>query len=108
MIHERNLNKTLHVDGPLTTRVATVTALHEIEASIAIQNERFENLIRGSKVKMDEVLTRAPGNSRRTKPSRWGSSPTFTERRGTPILRASLIRVRATPSASIGDIVRAA
>jgi len=43
--------------------VATVTAtLHEIEASIAIQNEGFENLIRGSKVTMDEVLGRAPGN----------------------------------------------
>jgi hypothetical protein len=63
MIHERKLNKTLHVNGPLTTCVATVTAaLHEIEASIAIQNEGFENLIRGSKVKMDEMLTWAPGN----------------------------------------------
>jgi hypothetical protein len=36
--------------------------LHEIEASIAIQNEGFENLIRGSKVDIDEVLRRAPGN----------------------------------------------
>jgi hypothetical protein len=36
--------------------------LHEIEASIAIQNEGFENLIRGSKVMMDDVLSRAPGN----------------------------------------------
>ena len=45
------------------TYVATVTAaLHEIEASIAIQNEGFENLIRGSKVTMEEVLSRAPGN----------------------------------------------
>jgi ATP-dependent protease ClpP protease subunit len=63
MIHERKLDKTLHINGPLTTCVATVTAtLHEIEASIAIQNEGFENLIRGSKVTMDEVLSRAPGN----------------------------------------------
>lgn len=63
MIHERKLDKTLHVSGPLTTCVATVMAmLHEIEASIAIQNEGFENLIRGSKVAMDEVLSRAPGN----------------------------------------------
>jgi hypothetical protein len=37
-------------------------ALHEIEASIAIQNEGFENLIRGTKVAMSEVLSRAPGN----------------------------------------------
>jgi hypothetical protein len=63
MIHERKLDKQLQINGPLTTCVATVTAaLHEIEASIAIQNEGFENLIRGSKVTMDEVLSRAPGN----------------------------------------------
>jgi hypothetical protein len=63
MTHERKLEKTLHISGPLTTCVATVKAtLHEIEASIAIQNEGFENLIRGSKVMMDEVLSRAPGN----------------------------------------------
>jgi hypothetical protein len=32
------------------------------EASIAIQNEGFENLIRGSKVTMGDVLSQAPGN----------------------------------------------
>lgn len=63
MIHERKLSKTLTIDGPLTTCVATVKAtLHEIECSIAIQNEGFENLIRGSKVTIDEVLQRAPEN----------------------------------------------
>jgi ATP-dependent protease ClpP protease subunit len=63
MIHERKLDKQLHISGPLTTCVATVTAtLHEIEASILIQNEGFENLVRGTKVTMDEVLRRAPGN----------------------------------------------
>src|SRR5277367_2906903 len=63
MIHERKLDKQLHINGPLTTCVATVAAtLHEIEASIAIQNEGFENLIRGSKVTMDEVLQRASCN----------------------------------------------
>ncbi|MDO7841808.1 peptidase S14 [Sphingomonas immobilis] len=63
MIHERKLSKQLTIDGPLTTCVATVKAtLHEIEASIAIQNEGFENLIRGSSVTMDEVLTKAPAN----------------------------------------------
>ncbi len=63
MIHERKLDKQLHIAGPLTTCVATVTAtLHEIEASIAIQNEGFENLIRGTKVTMEEVLRRAPSN----------------------------------------------
>ena len=45
MVHERKLDKQLHINGPLTTCVATVTAtLHEIEASIRIQNEGFENL----------------------------------------------------------------
>ena len=63
MIHERKLDKQLHINGPLTTCVATVTAaLHEIEASIVIQNEGFENLIRSSKVTMEEVLSRATGN----------------------------------------------
>ena len=63
MIYERKLNKTLNIDGPLTTCVATVKAtLHEIEASIAIQNEGFENLVRGSSVTMEQVLQRAPFN----------------------------------------------
>jgi ATP-dependent protease ClpP protease subunit len=63
MIHERKLDKQLQINGPLTTCVATVTAaLNEIEASIAIQNEGFANLIRGSQVAMDEVLRRAPSN----------------------------------------------
>lgn len=63
MIHERKLDKTLHIDGPLTTCVATVNAaLHEIQASIAIQNEGFENLVRGSSVSMAEVLAKAPHN----------------------------------------------
>src|ERR1700761_3132678 len=63
MIHERKLHKTLYIDGPLTSCVATVKAtLHEIEASVAIQNEGFDNLIRGSAVTMTEVLERAPHN----------------------------------------------
>ena len=58
MIHERKLGKQLQING--TTCVATVTvALHEFEASIAIQNEGFENLVRGSRVTMEEVLTRS-------------------------------------------------
>lgn len=37
MIYERKPNKTLNIDGPLTTCIATVKAtLNEIEASIAI------------------------------------------------------------------------
>lgn len=63
MIHERKLSKVLTIDGPLTTCVAKVKAtLNEIEASIIIQNEGFENLIRGSQVSMEQVLERAPSN----------------------------------------------
>ena len=63
MVHERKLCKTLVIDGPLTTCIATVKAtLNEIEASIIIQNEGFENLVRGSAVTMAEVLERAPSN----------------------------------------------
>jgi hypothetical protein len=61
MIHERKLNKTFNIG--LTSCVATVKAtLNKIEASVAIQNEGFENLIRGSKVTMEQVLSRAPFN----------------------------------------------
>jgi hypothetical protein len=63
MIHERKLEKKLVVDGPLTTCVASVRALlHEIEHSILIQNEGFENLLQGSNVTMDALLERAPAN----------------------------------------------
>jgi ATP-dependent protease ClpP protease subunit len=63
MIHERKLSKTLTIDGPLTTCLASVKAtLNEIECSIAIQNEGFENLVRGSQVSLEQVLERAPSN----------------------------------------------
>lgn len=63
MIHERKLAKQLNIEGPLTTCVAAVKAqLNEIEASIAIQNEGFENLVRGSQVSMATLLEKAPSN----------------------------------------------
>jgi hypothetical protein len=63
MIHERKLSKKLLIDGPLTTCIATVKAtLNEIECSIAIQNEGFQNLVAGSDVTLEQVLERAPSN----------------------------------------------
>jgi ATP-dependent protease ClpP protease subunit len=63
MIHERKLDKMLQVTGPLTTCGASVEALlNEIQHSIAIQNEGFENLVRGSQISMVDVLKRAPSN----------------------------------------------
>ena len=63
MIHERRLRKTLALDGSLTTLIPELEAnIAEIRASIAIQNEGFENLVRGSKVALDEVIRRATSN----------------------------------------------
>lgn len=63
MIHERLLTKTLQLSGPLTSCIDSVRGLlNEIEASIEIQNEGFENLVRGSQVTLEEVLKRAPSN----------------------------------------------
>ncbi len=63
MIHERKMDKTLLVSGPLTTCIASVKAmLEELQHSIAIQNEGFENLVRESQITMEEVLRRAPEN----------------------------------------------
>ncbi len=63
MVHERKMSKELRIEGPLTTCIPALKAtLHEIEESIKIQNEGFENLVRGSKVTLDEVIRRAPDN----------------------------------------------
>src|SRR3954468_2620984 len=57
MIHERLLTKNLALNGPLTTCLATMQAtVNEIECSIAIQNEGFQNLVNGSKVTLEEVI----------------------------------------------------
>lgn len=63
MIHERIITKTIQLQGPLSTCIASLKAsLHEIEASIDIQNEGFANLVFGSQVTMEEVLEKAPEN----------------------------------------------
>ena len=63
MIHERIITRDIHLQGPLSTCIASLKAtLHEIEASIAIQNEGFANLILGSQISMEDLLRRAPEN----------------------------------------------
>lgn len=63
MIHERIMNKTVEVSGPLKTCVATLKAtLHEIEESVRIEEEGFRDIIAGSHVTFDEVQERAPSN----------------------------------------------
>ena len=63
MIHERIMNKSLQISGPLTSCLSSVRAvLNELEQSILIQNEGFANLVAGSSVTYEEVLRRAPDN----------------------------------------------
>ncbi|WP_414712223.1 ATP-dependent Clp protease proteolytic subunit [Sphingomonas sp.] len=63
MIHERIMNKTVEVSGPLKTCVATLKAtLHEIEHSIMIEEEGFRAIVEGSRVDFDELVRRAPEN----------------------------------------------
>ena len=63
MVHERKLSATLTLEGPLTTCIANLEAkLNEVNESIRIQNEGFENLVLGSSITIEEVLQRAPSN----------------------------------------------
>lgn len=63
MIHERLLTRNINLQGPLTTCIASLkAAINEIEASIAIQNEGFANLVVGSSLTTEEVISRATEN----------------------------------------------
>ena len=63
MIHERKLDKRLHLTGPLSACLPQARALlNEIEHSMEIQREGFEALVRGSRVALDDLLSRAPSN----------------------------------------------
>jgi ATP-dependent protease ClpP protease subunit len=63
MVHERIMNKTVEVSGPLKTCVATLKAtLHEIEESVRIEEEGFRDIVAGSSVTFEEVQQRAPTN----------------------------------------------
>lgn len=63
MIHERKLQKTMTIEGPLRSCVPTLKAtLHEIEHSIAIEEEGFRDLVAGSNVSFDDLRAKAPNN----------------------------------------------
>ena len=63
MIHERLMTSTIHLNGPLGTLAHVLKAkLHEIEDSINIQNEGFADLVRGSRVSLEELREKAPSN----------------------------------------------
>ena len=63
MLHERLMNSTLNLSGPLTTLPAQLKAkLHEIEHSILIQEEGFRDIVAGSAVSLDELKAKATAN----------------------------------------------
>lgn len=63
MIHERIMNSTITLSGPLNTLSPVLKAkLNEIADSIRIQDEGFADLVRGSSVSLDELKRRAPDN----------------------------------------------
>lgn len=63
MIHERLMTSTINLSGPLNTLAPTLKAkLNEIEDSIRIQDEGFADLVRSTRVSLDELKARAPEN----------------------------------------------
>ena len=60
MLHERQMQSTLQLSGPLNTLRPTLEAkLAEIADSIRIQDEGFRALVAGSKVTFDELKEKA-------------------------------------------------
>ena len=63
LIHERQIFKTINLNGPLRMMVPSLkAALHEIEHSVMIEEEGFRALIEGSSVTFEEVHEKAPSN----------------------------------------------
>jgi len=63
MIHERSMQSTVNLNGPLSTLPDVLRAkLHEIEHSMQIQDEGFAALVEGSNVTLDELKKRATAN----------------------------------------------
>ena len=63
MIHERIMNSTVQLSGPLNTLAPVLLAkLNEIQDSIRIQDEGFAALVEGSKVSLDQLRAKAPSN----------------------------------------------
>lgn len=63
MLHERLMTSTIQLSGPLTTLPAQLKAkLNEIEQSVTIQEEGFADIVRGSRVTLDELKHKATSN----------------------------------------------
>ncbi len=63
MIHERIIDRSIALSGPLRSCVASLkAALHEIEESVRIEEEGFRDLVAGTRIGLDQVRERAPAN----------------------------------------------
>lgn len=60
LIHCRQLDKTLEIDGPIRASVPKIEALlHQMKTGIGLEVANFERLIEGSDIGMDELLDKA-------------------------------------------------
>lgn len=63
LIHGRQLDRTLEVTGAVASSLPKVKALvAEMETALELEDENFENLIRGSNLSLDEVKQRSTSN----------------------------------------------
>jgi len=63
LLHERQITKTIELNGPLRMVVASLqAALNEVETSVRIEEEGFLDLVKGSQVSFDELHKKAPSN----------------------------------------------
>ena len=60
LIHCRQLQQTIELDGPIRTHVPKLQAMiHQLETGIELEKENFARLIDGTDVSMDELLEKA-------------------------------------------------
>lgn len=63
LVHVRQLEKSLTLQGPMRDSLAHVEALaHEIRTGMELEEANFRRLIEGSKVALDDLLKRARHN----------------------------------------------
>lgn len=60
LIHCRQLQKTVEIDGPIRSSRPKIEALlHQIDIGIGLETQNFERLIEGSDIPLDELLEKA-------------------------------------------------
>lgn len=60
LIHVRQLEKTLQVDGPMRESLSQVEALvHQMKTGMKLEEGNFARLLKGSTLQLDDVLQRA-------------------------------------------------